>query len=67
MPTPVGKMVKKHRGAMRAAGLHPGFEEECRRQSRVVAASDAEDCDLDAFMEAVLAEDRHDVGDRRNK
>ena len=34
----------------------PGFAEECRRQSRVVAEADAEDRDLDAFMDAALAD-----------
>ncbi|WP_211369191.1 antitoxin MazE family protein [Roseospira navarrensis] len=52
---------------MRAAGLRPvqiwvpdtrrpGFEEECRRQSRIVAEADAADPDLSAFMEAALAD-----------
>jgi hypothetical protein len=33
----------------------PGFAEECRRQSRVVAVADAQDRDLDAFLDAALA------------
>ena len=32
----------------------PGFAEECRRQSRLVAAADAADADLDAFLDAAL-------------
>jgi hypothetical protein len=34
----------------------PGFAEECRRQSLVVAAADASDRDLDDFLEAALAD-----------
>lgn len=67
MPTPLSKRVQKHRDALRAAGLRPvqiwvpdtrqpGFAAECRRQSLVVAAADAADTDLDAFMEAALAD-----------
>ncbi len=70
MPMSVRKRVQKRRDALRAAGLRPvqiwvpdtrrpGFEEECRRQSRVVAASDTADRDLGAFMEEALA----DLGD----
>ena len=67
MPAPVGERVKKRRDALRAAGLRPiqiwvpdtrrpGFAEECRRQARVVAAADAVDQELDAFMDAALVE-----------
>jgi hypothetical protein len=67
MPTPVNKRVQKRREALRAAGLRPlqiwvpdtrrpGFAEECRRQSRVVARADAADRDLQDFMDAVLAD-----------
>jgi len=67
MSTPVGERVRKHREQLRAAGLRPvqiwvpdtrqpGFAEECRRQSLLVAAADAADSDLDAFMEAALAD-----------
>jgi hypothetical protein len=74
MPTPVSKRVQKRRDALRAAGLRPvqiwvpdtrrpGFEEECRRQSRVVAASDAADRDLETFMAEALA-DLEDEADR---
>lgn len=65
MPVPVTERVQKRRDALRAAGLRPiqiwvpdtrrpGFAEECRRQSRVVASADAADHDLDAFMDAAL-------------
>ncbi|MCE8045084.1 antitoxin MazE family protein [Halomonas daqingensis] len=53
----VNTRVKKHRTALRAAGLRPiqiwvpdtrssGFAEEARRQCAIVAAADAGDCDL---------------------
>ncbi len=67
MPTPVRQRVQKRREALRAAGLRPvqiwvpdtrrpGFAEECRRQSQVVAAADAADRDLDDFLDAALAD-----------
>lgn len=67
MPTPVGQRVQKRRDALRAAGLRPvqiwvpdtrrpGFAEECRRQSVVVAAADAADRDLGAFLDTALAD-----------
>ena len=67
MPTPVSQRVQKRRDALRAAGLRPiqiwvpdirkpGFTEECRRQSQVVAAADAADHDLEAFMDAALVD-----------
>jgi hypothetical protein len=66
MAAPVSQRVKKRRDALRAAGLRPiqiwvpdtrrpGFAEECRRQSLIVAAADAADSDLLAFMDAALA------------
>ena len=65
MPAPVTQRVQKRRDALRAAGLRPiqiwvpdtrrpGFAEECRRQARIVAAADAEDRELGAFMDAAL-------------
>jgi len=68
----VTKRVQKHRDAMRAAGLRPvqiwvpdtrrpGFAEECRRQARAVAAADAVNRDLDAFMDAAFT-DLDDAG-----
>lgn len=67
MPVPVGQRVQKRRDALRAAGLRPvqiwvpdtrrpGFAEECRRQSRVVAAADAADRELEAFLDTALAD-----------
>ena len=67
MSKPVNRNVQKRRDALRAAGLRPvqiwvpdtrrpGFVEECRRQSRVVAAADAQDRDLEAFLDAALAD-----------
>jgi hypothetical protein len=34
----------------------PGFAEECRRQSRVVAKADKADQDLQDFLDAALAD-----------
>ena len=70
MPVPVTERVRKRRAALRAAGLRPvqtwvpdarkpGFAEECRRQSRIVAAADLADPDLQDAMEAALT----DVGE----
>ena len=67
MPAPVSQRVQKRRDALRAAGLRPiqiwvpdtrrpGFAEECRRQSRMVAVADATDQELDAFMDAALVD-----------
>ena len=67
MPAPLNERVRKRRDALRAAGLRPiqiwvpdtrraGFSEECRRQARIVAAADAADLDLDAFLDAALAD-----------
>jgi hypothetical protein len=67
MSTPISDRVRKRRNALRAAGLRPvqiwvpdthrpGFAEECRRQSLIIAASDAADAELDAFMDAALAD-----------
>ena len=65
--THVNQRVQKHRDALRAAGLRPiqiwvpdtrraGFEEECRRQSMVVAKAEANDDGLDEFMDGALAD-----------
>jgi len=67
MPTSVNERVEKRRALLRASGLRPlqiwvpdtrrpGFAEECRRQSMVVARADLDDVDLEAFMEGVLAD-----------
>ena len=71
MPAPVSERVQKRRDALRAAGLRPvqiwvpdtrrpGFAQECRRQSLVVAAADAADRDLEAFMVAAFADMDHE-------
>ena len=63
----LSERVRKHRETLRAAGLRPvqiwapdtrapGFAEECRRQSRVVAAAEADDLELAAFMDSTLAD-----------
>jgi hypothetical protein len=65
MPTPIHRRVRKRHDARRDAGLcpvqiwvtdtrRPGFAEECRRQSRLAAAADAADADLDAFLDSAL-------------
>ncbi len=67
MPAPVSQRVQKRRDALRASGLRPiqiwvpdtrrpGFAEECRRQSLVVAAEDMADHDLGTFLDAALAD-----------
>ncbi len=67
MAKSVSQRVRKRRDALRAAGLRPvqiwvpdmrrpGFADECRRQSLAVAAADATDPDLGAFLEAALAD-----------
>jgi hypothetical protein len=67
MPMPVNERVQKRRQTLRAAGLRPlqiwvpdtrrpGFAEECRRQSLLVARADAADQDVRAFMDAALAD-----------
>ncbi|MGI6852425.1 antitoxin MazE family protein [Mesorhizobium sp. 1B3] len=71
VPAPVSERVQKRRDALRAAGLRPvqiwvpdtrrpGFAQECRRQSLVVAAADAADRDLEAFMDAAFADMDHE-------
>lgn len=70
MPTPIVERVQKRRAALRAAGLRPlqiwvpdtrlpGFAEECRRQSRVVAQADMAETELLDFLDAAL----EDLGD----
>lgn len=67
MPASIRERVQKRRDMLRASGLRPvqiwvpdtrrpGFIEECRHQSRLVAAADATDHDLDDFMDAALAD-----------
>lgn len=65
MPSSTARRVQKRRDALRAAGLRPvqiwvpdtrraGFNEECRRQARLVAVSDSDDRELDTFLDAAL-------------
>ncbi|MFB0491607.1 hypothetical protein ABIE45_004193 [Methylobacterium sp. OAE515] len=67
MVTPVAQRVRKRREALRAAGLRPvqiwvpdtsrpGFADECRRQSLLVAEADATDRELNAFLDAALTD-----------
>jgi hypothetical protein len=67
VPVPVNERVQKRREALRAAGMRPvqiwvpdsrrpGFDAECRRQSQLVADSDASDQDLSGFLDAALAD-----------
>ncbi len=67
MPAPVSQRVQKRRDTLRASGLRPiqiwvpdtrrpGFAEECRRQSLVVAAADMADRDLETFLDAALVD-----------
>ena len=67
MAMPVAQRVQKRRNALRMAGLRPvqiwvpdtrrpGFEAECRRQSRLAAQSDLADTELLAMMEEILAD-----------
>ena len=66
MSTPTAERVKKHRQALRAAGLRPvqiwvpdtrraGFAAECRRQSLRLASDAAARADDDA-LHALLAQ-----------
>lgn len=61
----INERVKKHRQALRMAGLRPvqiwvpdtrrpDFDEECRRQSRLAAKADLSDQKMDPFMDEVI-------------
>jgi len=65
--TTINARVQKHRDALRRAGLRPvqiwvpdtrrpGFAEECRRQSKLVAQAERADEDLQRFMDESLAD-----------
>ncbi len=65
MPSSNAERVRKRREALRAQGLRPvqlwvsdsrrpGFEEECRRQAALAAATDRNDSELMAFLDAAL-------------
>jgi hypothetical protein len=66
MTNPADKKVSR-RGTKHAAGLRPvriwvpdtrspGFAEECRRQSMIVAAAEAGDRNLNLLIETALAD-----------
>ncbi|MBK1700896.1 antitoxin MazE family protein [Thiococcus pfennigii] len=63
--THVNARVQRHREALRMAGLRPvqiwvpdtrrpGFAEECRRQSHLVAEADRADRDMQQWMDDAL-------------
>jgi hypothetical protein len=65
--THVNTRVKKHRDALRKAGLRPvqlwvpdtrrpDFVEECRRQCLLTAEADSADSDMQRFMDEALAD-----------
>jgi hypothetical protein len=65
--TQVNARVRKHREALRAAGLRPvqlwapdtrrpDFAEECRRQCRLAAQADKDDASIGQLMDAALAD-----------
>ena len=65
--TSVSARVQKRRSELRAAGMRPvqiwvpdtrlpGFAQECRRQSLLVAQVDAADPELERFMDAALSD-----------
>jgi len=67
MPLSSSERVAKRRQALRAQGLRPiqiwiadtrkpGFAEECRRQSLLVAEADRADLELQSFMDAAWAD-----------
>jgi hypothetical protein len=67
MSKPVAARVKARRDALRRRGLRPvqiwapdsrapGFADECRRQSRVIAEAERDNPDLIRFMDAALGD-----------
>ncbi|MBB3964592.1 antitoxin MazE family protein [Rhizobium metallidurans] len=59
--------VRKRQETLKAAGMRPvriwvpdtrapGFAEECRRQSLLIAKADETDADLGSFMDEALAD-----------
>lgn len=63
----VNQRVQKHRDALRAAGLRPiqiwvpdtrkpGFADECRRQSRLIAEAESSDAETQAILDDALAD-----------
>ena len=67
MRTTTSERVQKHRSNLRASGMRPiqiwvpdtrtqGFANECRRQSLLALASEANDKDLAIFMDDALSD-----------
>lgn len=67
MPASSADRVRKRRETLRAMGLRPiqiwvpdtrlpGFAKECRRQSALAAAADADDPELMEFLDAAWAD-----------
>lgn len=65
--TSVNARVRKHREALRIAGLRPvqiwvpdtrrrGFEQECRRQCLLASQANSGDASLQRFMDQALLE-----------
>ena len=59
--------VQRYRDSLRAAGMRPvqiwvpdtrrpGFDAECRRQSRLVTRADFQDADLGSLMDAAAVD-----------
>ncbi len=62
----INERVQKHRANLRASGLRPvqiwvpdtrrtDFDEECRRQSLVVAEVERKEAELDRLMDSALS------------
>lgn len=67
MATTVAARVQKRRAALRMAGLRPvqiwvpdtrlpNFAKECLRQSKLVSKADAQDLEMQQFMDVVLSD-----------
>ena len=67
MSSSVRERVRRHREALRRAGMRPvqiwvpdtrqpGFRDECRRQSPIVAEADRADADLMDFLDAAFTD-----------
>ncbi len=67
MGTTASQRVQRYRDGLRAQGLRPvqiwvpdarrpGFDAECRRQSRLAAKADSHDAGLAVLMDAALAD-----------
>ena len=67
MAVSLNDRVRKHRDALRMAGLRPvqiwvpdtrrpGFTAECLRQSQIASQADLADTDMQDFMDAALAD-----------